>query len=297
MIKYETTRSTRLINLTRNHLLSFSKKFIISRNMRFKTHKREISRLSYSKITEKRFSSETPPSLPNRRTPSNSLAYKHSGEIIANSRKEILLYYNKLPIYVNLVSHSIYIVPISILFAILKTNPFYMTLPAVLPVSAFSLLFLLMKYFQRIKQRKNIIEEIWLDKSGLEIRVVYSNRQYRSLRDTTSEISFPIEYLRTPPNLTKDKYQQFSGDLFPEDTDDDFSNKNLNWFWRKYYSANWNYFLIYKYPVYAEFQILAKVFQGYRIEFSKRLVSVIDTERTTSEVIRTLLDYNSRVEG
>jgi hypothetical protein len=46
----------------------------------------------------------------------------------------------------------------------------------------FGLIFFLGKLFMKLKSYQQIVDEIWLDKSGSEIKVIFRNARYRALR-------------------------------------------------------------------------------------------------------------------
>ena len=64
----------------------------------------------------------------------------------------------------------------------IKTNPFYISYPVMLPIMSFTLVGYLIYYFNYIKKLQNVVSEIWLDKSGYECRIVYNNMRYRKMR-------------------------------------------------------------------------------------------------------------------
>jgi len=56
-----------------------------------------------------------------------------------------------------------------------------------LPVMVFSLIFCSFSYLNFLRSLQNLIDEIWLDKSGAEVRLVYRNKGYRKFRGAQSE--------------------------------------------------------------------------------------------------------------
>ena len=56
-----------------------------------------------------------------------------------------------------------------------------------LPIMSFTLVGYLGFYFNYYRKLQNVISQIWLDKSGNEIRVVFNNRFYRNLRQKQTE--------------------------------------------------------------------------------------------------------------
>jgi len=47
---------------------------------------------------------------------------------------------------------------------------------------SFTVIGYLIFYFNYLRKLQNVVYQIWLDKSGNEIRVVYNNRTYRNFR-------------------------------------------------------------------------------------------------------------------
>jgi hypothetical protein len=62
-----------------------------------------------------------------------------------------------------------------------------MTYPVMLPIMVFSLIFTTISYIRHLRNLQNILQEIWLDKLGNEVRIVYRNKGYRKLRGVKSE--------------------------------------------------------------------------------------------------------------
>ncbi len=56
-----------------------------------------------------------------------------------------------------------------------------------LPVMVFSFIITSFNYLKFMRDLQNTVEEIWLDKSGMEVRIVYRNKGYRQLRGVQSE--------------------------------------------------------------------------------------------------------------
>jgi hypothetical protein len=79
----------------------------------------------------------------------------------------------------------------------------YISYPVILPTMAFGLCYLLMSFFKKLRSYQQIVDEIWLDKSGSEIRVIYRNKKYRVFRGKPT-----YEMLITTTLLTPDEDKQ-----------------------------------------------------------------------------------------
>jgi hypothetical protein len=67
-----------------------------------------------------------------------------------------------------------------------------------LPIMVFSLCFCSFSFLGFLRSLQNSVEEIWLDKSGGEIKVVYRNRGYRKFRGAQQEEKLINTVLTTP---------------------------------------------------------------------------------------------------
>lgn len=56
-----------------------------------------------------------------------------------------------------------------------------------LPIMAFSLSYYIFAFINYIKTFHKIIDELWLDRSGNEVRIVFRNRVYRKFRNNNGE--------------------------------------------------------------------------------------------------------------
>jgi hypothetical protein len=57
-----------------------------------------------------------------------------------------------------------------------------MSFPVMLPIMTFSLCFYVIGFIRYISSLQKIVEEIWLDRTGAEIKVSYRNKRYRKFR-------------------------------------------------------------------------------------------------------------------
>ena len=51
-----------------------------------------------------------------------------------------------------------------------------------LPIMTFSFCFYIVGFLKYVSSLQKIVEEIWLDRTGTEIKIVYRNRRYRKFR-------------------------------------------------------------------------------------------------------------------
>jgi hypothetical protein len=90
-----------------------------------------------------------------------------------------------------------------------------------------------------MRHLQRVVDEIWLDKSGNEIRIVYRNRKYRKLRNVETEEKLINQAMLTPGDLSKTQKSLFKFNLalsFPEkQTFDTESLISFGFFWRKYF--------------------------------------------------------------
>ena len=73
-----------------------------------------------------------------------------------------------------------------------------MTFPVMLPIMAFSLCFYMVGFLRYISSLQKIVDEIWLDRTGTEIRVSYRNKRYRKFRGNSGAEILLIDSLVSP---------------------------------------------------------------------------------------------------
>jgi hypothetical protein len=67
-----------------------------------------------------------------------------------------------------------------------------------LPIMVFSLFFMSFNFLRFLKSLQNVVDEIWLDKSGNEVRMLYRNKSYRQFRGAITEEKFINSALVSP---------------------------------------------------------------------------------------------------
>ena len=70
-----------------------------------------------------------------------------------------------------------------------------------LPVMAFSLLYFIISFLRQLRTYQRIIDEIWLDKSGSEAKIIFRNPSYRKLRGRATQEIFITTSLTTPTDV------------------------------------------------------------------------------------------------
>jgi len=85
-----------------------------------------------------------------------------------------------------------------------------MTLPVMLPIMVFSFCFYSFAFISFLRCLQKVVSEIWLDKSGSEVRIVYRNRGYRKFRGVHSEVKILNSSLITKDsaNLPQSMYNK-----------------------------------------------------------------------------------------
>ncbi len=72
-----------------------------------------------------------------------------------------------------------------------------------LPIMAFTLSYYFLAFLNFLRGMQNVVEEIWLDKSGSEIRIVYRNKSYRKFRGVPFEEKLLNNAMVTPAGVNK----------------------------------------------------------------------------------------------
>lgn len=107
--------------------------------------------------------------------------------LLMNEQGDTLLYYNTISTAKIVFLSLRYVIPMGGLHYLIKFNPFYMTYPVMLPIMVLSYVYYIFALLNFLRSLQKIVDEIWLDKTGSEIRVVYRNRSYRKFRGVTGE--------------------------------------------------------------------------------------------------------------
>lgn len=217
-----------------------------------------------------------------------------SGDIIINENEEFLLFYTRIPLSNVLSFHSQHMSILLGLVAFIKTNPLYFALPAALPIATFLFYLYFIRYIFKLRQRKFIVHEIWMDKNGSELIFKYRNVQYRRLRSQQDTEIFNIDNIYNNPKVYGKGFSLWSEDLLPANYDKaSFTKQNLFSYWKKVYSVDKRYVLLHKNPVYADFSLLCEVFKGKKVTLNEEnhRFFYLDTANTNEkDVIQALQD-------
>ncbi len=66
---------------------------------------------------------------------------------------------------------------------------------------AFSLFYFIISFLKQLKTYQRIVDEIWLDKSGSEAKIIFRNPKYRKLRGRPTQEIFITTALITPTDI------------------------------------------------------------------------------------------------
>ena len=207
------------------------------------------------------------------------------GDLIINKNKEVLLYLTKVPFIDKIKFHASKLSVLTGLFIFISKNPLYLTLPVALPIAVYTFAYLFIKYFLKIRERSCTVKEIWLDKTGKEIKVLL----VKTLRHGKLEVNLPISSIYTNPNthlLPSLNYSHFP--LSSNNLDE----KDLFTYWKKIYSIDKKYFIIHKYPIYDRFEVLFKVLNGKEVTYGKNTVYLIDSEINDSQLEKVIKELS-----
>ena len=83
----------------------------------------------------------------------------------------------------------------------LSLNTVYMTYPVMLPVMVFSLFYYLISFLRQLKTYQRIVDEIWLDKSGSEAKIIFRNPKYSKFRGRATQEIMITTSLITPTDI------------------------------------------------------------------------------------------------
>lgn len=207
-------------------------------------------------------------------------------DIVINNNEEILLYFSKEPILNSIMFHFKYATILSLLVAFIRANPLYLTFPAALPISAFYLMYKFVQYLLRLKDRKHIISEIWIDKINEELVLVYKNNFLKRSGNEENKERVPVKSIT---DKHQDKNYYFRNKLpFTIDEMGKKENNNLYKYYTKFYSVEKDYFSIYKWPIYQKYEnLLDIVYRQKKINISlnKDNMNYITANNNTIEEI------------
>ena len=218
---------------------------------------------------------------------------KIEGDIIINSHKQVLIYFDKETLNDKIRFHIPNLAIISLGLAFIIKNPLYITFPAALPVSVFYVVFKIFNYIKKIYDRKNILSRVWLHPSGDEIRIVLSD----SLTKGTSEVEMAIGGIYESPNT---KEMTYNAEEFPKSYEEYLkpSRVTLLHYWKKYLTIDKQVVYIKKKPVYTNMEVLINILNNKKIEYGKNEAYLLDEEADEYEQIKAIKElmykYNNK---
>jgi len=224
----------------------------------------------------------------NIKTKSNSFIIE--GDLIINTNRDILLFYSKTPLLNKLSFHvpKLSILTAHVLFLI--KNPLYLTFPAALPIVALSMMIYLLKYYANLNNRRNIVNEIWISRTGEDLKFSYSKISlFKKKEYSEVHISELIKekLYNIPSNILS------INDSFPS-TYSEYTKSNIGYlkYWKKYLTNEKAFILIYKFPIYQRFDILIEIFNSKSIQYGKNNVYLLNQDSNEYEkhnALRTLI--------
>ena len=105
-------------------------------------------------------------------------------------------------------------VPLAVLAYLIKKNPFYRTYPIMLPIMVATWFILFYRMVKYSKRTNNMVHQILLDPTGVELTFIYKNQLARKLRTDMPEARMLVSQMMNPPQ--GGQYKPLAGDLFPE---------------------------------------------------------------------------------
>ncbi len=74
-------------------------------------------------------------------------------------------------------------------------------MPVMLPIMVLSFCYYSFSYLGFLRSFQRTVDEIWLDRSGTEVRLVYRNKKYRKFRGNNTEEKILCSGLVTPMTI------------------------------------------------------------------------------------------------
>ena len=218
--------------------------------------------------------------------------------ILVNTNKEILLYYSKIPFFYTFFFHLKYQSILLCLLSFVKHNPLYIIFPAAMPIAVFSIPLLLIKYLTKLKERKSVVNEVWLDRNGQELVIKYKESLFRVKKSSTENELLTINSIKNLPN--QEAKGRFGVDPFPDDSSNASYLDNFQLFWKKYYNYS-KYLILYKYPIYIDFSTLVEALNGSNIHIPDNidvyLISANDNDNSGDDLLQNLAKFTKEIKN
>ena len=180
-------------------------------------------------------------------------------------------------------------VPLAVLAYLIKKNPFYRTYPIMLPIMVASWFIVFYRMVKYSKRTNNMVHQILLDPTGVELTFIYKNQLARRLRTDMPEARMLASQMMNPPQ--GGQYKPLAGDLFPEIYPFEFERIfDYNYFWLKYYISQRTFFAIPKRPIYVNYEVLCNSLATNLIDLSQADIHQLNNENMTIEELEQLLE-------
>jgi len=85
-----------------------------------------------------------------------------------------------------------FLIPLAVLFYLIKKNPYYQSYPAMLPGMFFVSIALMISMIKYSKVTNNLVHQVLLDPTGTELTFVYKNQMFRWMRNDRPEQNIMI---------------------------------------------------------------------------------------------------------
>jgi len=157
---------------------------------------------------------------------------------------------------------------------LIKTNPFYMTFPAALPIMIFTEFWLIRKLYTQKKKNRFIPEQIYLHRDGETVEILFENKLWRKLKSEDLSNVFYIPKLKSPER--NENVLPLKGDLFPDEFPLKQDKLVTGFAWMKYYRTPKTFLMIPKQCNYMDLELLTAVFNGKLIEVTKENTVELD---------------------
>jgi hypothetical protein len=106
-----------------------------------------------------------------------------------------------------------FLVPMAILYYLIRKNPFYQSYPAMLPGMFIAFIAFAISMIKYSKVTNMLVHQVHMDPTGTELTFIYKNQVFRRFRNDKPEQSILISQLVDPPQ--GDEFKPLSGELFP----------------------------------------------------------------------------------
>ena len=140
-----------------------------------------------------------------------------------------------------------FVIPLILLTALIKKNPFYRSYPIMLPIMICLWFITLQRAVVYSRRTNRMVHQVLLDQTGSELTFVYKNQWTRRMFGHQTEETHMVQGLHNPPQFG---YKPLSGTLFPSDYPFDYKTMHDPWsyFYLKYYISQNSFFSLPKNP-------------------------------------------------